>query len=332
MLDDGQLYKFAGEQSYRGHYNFGAYMPDNFDAAMKKLDALKQSGVPIQQYYLPMADGMPDFAWGDEDNMVVAAKHGDERLFVALARDFVNGSAIVFEVTPQIAHIGEVQEDDVQYESSGEFKVPNGWVEQWDWAQPPDNDAHPNAMKGRRQPIAVRPDMADVPLSSYRNQDGGRARSYTFRYGHFLVGMNMDARYNKQDYRVKTPAEFISGVDLVSGKTLSAPVVIPPGKTVVFYLPKASSPNPPPSSPLVFTGKSNEDEVDLNWDPSAGAKTYNVKRSTSRGGPYETIAHKLTDLSYADKFVSHGTTYYYVLTGSGDNGESDNSPEFKITP
>jgi len=331
MLDDGQLYKFATQQSYREHYSFGAYMPDNFAAALKKLDDLKQAGVSLNSNYLPMADGMPDFAWGDEDNMVVAAKHGDERLFVALARDFVNGSAIVFEVTPTIAHIGEVQEDDVQFVSSGEFKVPNGWVEQWDWAQPPDNDTHPNAMKDRRQPIAVRPDMADAPLTSYHNQDGGRARSYTFRYGHFLVGMNMDARYNKQDYRVKTPADFSSGVDLVSGKKLSAPVVIPPGTTVVFYLPKASSPNPPPSSPLVFTGQVGDDEVDLNWDPSSGAKTYNVKRATSPGGPYVTMAQGVTDLHYADKFISKGTTYYYVLTGSGVTGESDNSPEFKVT-
>jgi hypothetical protein len=332
MLDDGQLYKFATSQSYRGHYNFGAYMPDNFKKAMQKLEAMKQSGVSPQQYYLPMADGMPDFAWGDEDNMVVAAKHGDERLFAALARDFVNGSAIVFEVTPQIAHIGEVQEDDVQFVSSGEFKVPNGFVEQWDWAQPPDNDIHPNAMKDRRQPIAVRPDMTDVPLKSYHNQDGGRARSYTFRYGHFLVGMNMDARYNKLSYRVKTPADFASGIDLVSGKTLKSPVVIPPGTTVVFYLPDTFSPNPPPSSPLVFTGKSDGSEVDLNWDPSGGAQSYSVKRGTDPGGPYTTIAHGVTDLQYADKFITPGTTYYYVLTGVDAHGESDNSPEFKIIP
>ncbi len=332
MLDDGQLYKFAASEGYREHYEFGAYMPNDLDVALKKLDAMKQSGVSPQQYYLPMADGMPDFAWGDEDNMVVAAKHGDERLFVALARDFVNGSAIVFEVTPQIAHIGEVQEDDVQFVSSGEFKIPNGFVEQWDWAQPPDNDLHPNAMKGRRQPIAVRPDMAGVPLKSYENQDGGRARSYSFRYGHFLIGMNMDARYNTQNYRVKTPSDFTSGVDLVSGKTLQAPVVIPPGTTVVFYLPNTSSPNPTPSSPLVFTGKSDGGEVDLEWDPSPGAESYNVKRATTAGGPYDNVAEKVTDLKYADKFVTPGTTYYYVLTGVSAAGESDNSPEFKITP
>jgi hypothetical protein len=332
MLDDGQLYKFAVDQSYRDHYSFGAYMPDEFDAAMKKLEAMKQLGGSLQKYYLPMAEGMPDFAWGDEDNMVVAAKHGDERFFAALARDFVNGSAIVFEVTPQISHIGEVHEDDVQFLSSGQFKVPGGDVEQWDWAQPLDNNIHPNAMKGRRQPIAIRPDMAGVPLASYHNQDGGRARSYTLRYGHFLIGMNMDARYNKQAYRVKTPSDFASGVDLVSGKRLSAPVVIPPGTTVVFYLPNASSPDVPPSSPLVFTGKANGEEVDLDWDPSAGCRTYNVKRSGKPGGPYTTIAAGLTGFQYVDKSVMSGSPYYYVLTGTGSNGESDNSPEFHVIP
>jgi hypothetical protein len=332
MLDDGQLYKFAAEQSYRGHYNFGAYMPTNFDEAMKKLAALKQSGADLKKSYLPMADGMPDFAWGDEDNMVVAAKHGDERLFVALARDFVNGSAIVFEVTPQTAHIGEVQEDDVQFNFSGEFKVPNGFVEQWDWAQPPDNDTHPNAMKGRRQPIAVRPDMVGVPLKSYRNQDGGRARSYTFRYGHFLVGMNMDARYNRQSYRVKTPPEFTSGVDLVTGKTRAAPVVIPPGSTVVFYLPDAASPNPPPSSPLVFTGKAADGGVALDWDPSAGAQAYDVKRAESPAGPFTVVAKGVKDLHYLDKSVLTGRSYSYVLTGVGAEGESDPSPVFTVTP
>ena len=332
MLDDGQLYNLAAGQPYRGHYNFGAYMPGNFDLAMKKLAELKQSGADLKKSYLPMADGMPDFAWGDEDNMVVAAKHGDERLFVALARDFVNGAAIVFDVTPQVAHIGEVQEDDVQFNSSGEFKTPNGFVEQWDWAQPPDNDAHPNAMKGRRQPIAVRPDMAGVPLKSYSNQDGGRARSYTFRYGHFLVGMNMDARYNQRPYRVKTPAEFTSGVDLVSGKALLAPIVIPPGTTVVFYLPNAASPYPPPSSPLVLTGKATDDAVALDWDPSAGAQSYNVKRAESPSGPFTAIATGVKGFQFVDKSVMTGWSYRYVLTGVGAKGESDPSPVFSATP
>jgi regulation of enolase protein 1 (concanavalin A-like superfamily) len=261
---------------------------------------------------------------------VVAAKHGDERFFAALARDFVNGAAIVFEVTPQLAHLGEVQEDDVQFISSGDYVVPNGWVEQWDWAQPPDNDMHPNAFKGRRQPLAIRPDMAGVDLSSYHNQDAGRARAYTLRYGHFLVGMNMDARYNQLPYRVKTPADFTAGTDLVSGRKMTAPVIIPAGTTVVFYLPNASSPNPPPASPLVFTGLPGNQQVALDWDASSGAQTYTVKRSDASHGPYSVIATGVKNFKYVDTKVNNGSTYYYVLTGTGVTGESDPSPEVKI--
>jgi fibronectin type 3 domain-containing protein len=72
--------------------------------------------------------------------------------------------------------------------------------------------------------------------------------------------------------------------------------------------------------------------VDLEWDPSPGAESYNVKRATTSGGPYDNVAEKVTDLKYADKFVTPGTAYYYVLTGVSAAGESDNSPEFKITP
>jgi hypothetical protein len=72
--------------------------------------------------------------------------------------------------------------------------------------------------------------------------------------------------------------------------------------------------------------------VDLDWDPSAGARTYNVKRSSKPGGPYTAITTGLTGFQYADKSVLTGFPYFYVLTGSGVNGESDNSPEFKVTP
>jgi regulation of enolase protein 1 (concanavalin A-like superfamily) len=318
-IEDGQLYAFAVKQPINRY--FGPYMPDQLAAGLAQ---------PASSYRLPMADGQPDFAWGDEDNMVVAAKHGNERFFAALARDFVNGAAIVFEITPQQAYLGDVQEDDVQFISNGNYVVPNGWVEQWDWAQPPDNDLHPNAFKGRRQPEAIRPDMVGVDLASYNNQDGGRARSYTLRYGHFLVGMNMDARYNKLPYRVKTPSDFTSGIDLVSGQNKTAPVVIPPGTTVVFYLPSTSSPNPPPASPLVFTGLPGNNLVNLDWDPSSGAQSYAIGRSETAGGPYAVIASGLKTLQYVDKTAESGKTYYYVLTGKGVTGESDPSPELKI--
>ena len=51
---------------------------------------------------LPMSVGQPDFAWADEENMVVAAKHGEERFFANLfwrQPDSINGLAKVFHIS-----------------------------------------------------------------------------------------------------------------------------------------------------------------------------------------------------------------------------------------
>ena len=53
-----------------------------------------------------------------------------------------------------------------------------------------------------------------------------------------------------------------------------------------------------------------------------GATGYKVKRSTTAGGPYTTIASNVTGTSYEDDNVMNGTTYYYVVTAVGANGEA----------
>jgi hypothetical protein len=44
------------------------------------------------------------------------------------------------------------------------------------------------------------------------------------------------------------------------------------------------------------------------------------------------VATGISGLQYIDKSVTARTTYYYVLTGTGNGGESEKSPEFQITP
>ncbi len=72
--------------------------------------------------------------------------------------------------------------------------------------------------------------------------------------------------------------------------------------------------------------------ISLAWAPSAGATSYNLKRSPSSGGPYATII-STASTSYNDTNVVNGTTYYYVVTAVNAGGENPtNSNEVNATP
>lgn len=81
---------------------------------------------------------------------------------------------------------------------------------------------------------------------------------------------------------------------------------------------------------LVATG--GNAEVSLSWNAAAGADTYRVKRSTTAGGPYATIASGLSDRTYVDGGRTNGVTYFYVVSAANATGESGNSAEASATP
>jgi len=69
----------------------------------------------------------------------------------------------------------------------------------------------------------------------------------------------------------------------------------------------------------------------LTWTASPGATSYNVKRGTSSGGPFVTVASGIISTSYVDGSVLPGTTYFYVLSGVNSNGESPQSAPVSLT-
>jgi hypothetical protein len=87
-----------------------------------------------------------------------------------------------------------------------------------------------------------------------------------------------------------------------------------------------------PNAPTQLTATPGDSQVTLNWAAVTGATGYNVKRSTTAGGPYETIATSVSGASYVDTNVVNGTTYYYVVTTINADGESANSNEASATP
>ncbi len=85
-----------------------------------------------------------------------------------------------------------------------------------------------------------------------------------------------------------------------------------------------------PSIPDGLSATAGGTQVVLNWSASGGATSYNVKSSTTNGGPYTTIASPITT-AYTNTGLSLGTTYYYVVSAVNAAGESTNSIQVSAT-
>jgi hypothetical protein len=86
-----------------------------------------------------------------------------------------------------------------------------------------------------------------------------------------------------------------------------------------------------PAAPLSVLTAPGENRVPLRWTESFGATSYKVKRATTSGGPYTTIA-TVTVPSHVDGAVSNGTPYYYVVSAVNASGEGANSAQDSATP
>jgi PKD repeat protein len=73
-------------------------------------------------------------------------------------------------------------------------------------------------------------------------------------------------------------------------------------------------------------------QIVLSWTASAGATSYNIYRSTTKGGegstPYQT---GITATTFTDTGLTSGTTYYYEVTAVNTAGESSTSTEVSAT-
>jgi hypothetical protein len=71
--------------------------------------------------------------------------------------------------------------------------------------------------------------------------------------------------------------------------------------------------------------------VDLNWDASLGADSYNIYRGSSSSGPYaKQNGSPIVPTGWTDTAVTSGTIYYYVATAQNAGGESGYSNEAAV--
>jgi hypothetical protein len=70
---------------------------------------------------------------------------------------------------------------------------------------------------------------------------------------------------------------------------------------------------------------SGDGQVELTWNTSGNAASYNLKRSSSLNGSYNDIATNLATLGYTNTALTDGVTYYYAVSAVNAAGESANS-------
>ncbi len=103
--------------------------------------------------------------------------------------------------------------------------------------------------------------------------------------------------------RVKTLMPFLTFMHLTNGSPLTGLGCF----------------DPPPSAPSdLAAGWISASRIDLSWTAASGATTYNIKRATTSGGTYTTIASHVTATNYSDTGALPGSSYYYTVTAMND--------------
>lgn len=261
---------------------------------------------------LPVTVGQPDFVWCDEENAILALKKGTERLWISAywqAKEGINAVARFHYNTSTYDQYG-VMETRPVFTNSGTFATRSAVVD--NMVTLPDNPVH--AYSGELLPIPV----SELMTNSI-NATVGKADFYSFRFGKYLFGINMSATRTS---KLKMPVNFQSGTELISGVTVTDTLLtVNPRSTKVVYLNNAFDSVPVPQPPvMLYISAKSIPSVTLKWTAASGAVSYNVKRSTSSGGPYTTVATGITATTYTDNGATASS--YYTVTAVNENGES----------
>lgn len=104
------------------------------------------------------------------------------------------------------------------------------------------------------------------------------------------------------------------------------------GSRVAFYTLSVNHVIDAPPPPTGLSAAPGKKKVTVSWAAAAGANSYKVKRATTTGGPYTTVATNITGTSYANSGLTSGVRYYYVVSAVNTGGESANSAEVSAVP
>lgn len=211
-------------------------------ATIGMIDAIEEyehiQRLPQQGYKLPMSAGQPDFVFTDEENGVVALKHGGDILYASLywrANYGISGVGRVHYVNADTDLVATVKLDRQVFKPSGlTFVRPdNPHINGTRFTVPYPEDGSVWTA-GEKQPVAALP-AGSKYMPGEDNAYAGRADYYQLTYGRYLMAMNSS---KDQRFVVGLPAAVRSGKDLVSGKVLVAgrKLTLAPGTSAVILL------------------------------------------------------------------------------------------------
>ena len=212
--------------------------PDTLGMMRNIGDYAAVKALPKSDFRLPMTDGQPDFIYSDEENAVIALKHGAQRLFLNFyyRQEFaVSGVVRILDLTSAVLRIATVKAQFEVVSSGREWTRPDIIDFERSGGFPPPGQQIHQAWRGEKLPISKKPDDATLPESGSFGPFVGKAAFYSLRYGDYLFGINTT---QGNTYNLPVPSGCRRAPDLVSGQTLdlSQPVKVGPLTTVVLLL------------------------------------------------------------------------------------------------
>jgi hypothetical protein len=206
-------------------------------AVVEEYEAIK--GLAQQPYRLPMTEGQPDFVFADEQDGVVAVKHGNEILYASLywrANFGISGLGRVHYVTPQTDRVATVALDRQEFDASGlAYTRPDNPHLNGHRFSVPYPDDGPVWTAGEQQPIARLP-AGTRYAPGEDNLFAGRADYYQLTYGPYLIAMNSS---KDKSFDVALPRRTRAVTDLVTRQAIAPDVEklpLKPGTTAVIHL------------------------------------------------------------------------------------------------
>jgi hypothetical protein len=84
--------------------------------------------------------------------------------------------------------------------------------------------------------------------------------------------------------------------------------------------------------PTAVSGTGGNQSATLNWQPVAGAISYNIRCSLLNGGPYDQLAGASTKPGITIAGLTNGLTYYFVVTALQGGVEGAPSEQVRVNP